>query len=846
MTEDVPQLVDLSQCEREAVHLPGSIQPFGVFVAFSLPTWTVAHVSMNAAALFGAESPGPMVDKPMDSILSPRIIHDLRNVFQAAMISGFAERLPAVPIGVENEQHDILIHGSGQLAIAEFFPSGGADMMRADPTTLVKTIIDRLRRTNTFPSFLTSAARQIRAVTGFDRVMIYKFLEDDSGEVVAEALRAGMTPFMGLHYPASDIPSQARALFQRQWLRMIPQVDYTPVPIYPLLTSKNVPLDLSLSTLRSASPIHCQYLKNMGSAATMTVSILRGDQLWGLIACHHETPRRISFATSAAVELFAQVFSTQIEAKQQRDELAYMARARVAHDTLVAAMAPEETIFENIRRFSGLLHDLIPSDGVGVFAEGRFEGEGVVPPSEAIDDLVRMLNTKPVDRVFVTDELTRHLPDAMFYAGDVSGLIAIPFPGMPRMLLLMFRREVMQTVSWGGNPNKAASGDDAGNVIGPRASFAAWKEMVGGKCSPWRSGEIAIAETLRVSLLHVILRRANLVESERKVAQESQLLLVAELNHRVKNVLAVVRSLVRQSSLGAQTLDGFTDDLQSRIHALSIAHDQLTLAHWKAAPLRALIEAEAQAWTEADDARLILSGPPVMVDARAYQTLALVLHEMMTNAAKYGALSSKTGRVSIAWTLEETGDLSLAWAESDGPAVEAPRRRGFGSIVVEQSIPFELKGGATIAYAPSGVRARFTIPRDYVTRDYAAAIARDNSKVAKLDLEGKNLLLVEDSMMIALDTQTMLQNCGADVELAANSSDALRAIRLAVFDAAILDVNLYIETSFAVAEDLQSRAIPFVFATGYGETVSVPERFKDIPVISKPFVADTLRAALAV
>ena len=272
VSQGVPQLVDLSQCEREAVHLPGSIQPFGVLIAFSLPTWTVAHVSENAAALFGAESPGSMVDKPMDSILSPRIIHDLRNVFQAAMISGFAERLPGVSIGVRNEQNDILIHGSGHLAIAEFFPLGGADMMRADPTTLVKTIIDRLRRTNTFQSFLTSAARQIRAVTGFDRVMIYKFLEDDSGEVVAEALRAGMTPFMGLHYPASDIPSQARALLQRQWLRMIPQVHYTPVPIHPPLTSKNEPLDLSLSTLRSASPIHCQYLSNMGSEATMTVS----------------------------------------------------------------------------------------------------------------------------------------------------------------------------------------------------------------------------------------------------------------------------------------------------------------------------------------------------------------------------------------------------------------------------------------------------------------------------------------------------------------------------------------------------------------------------------------------
>ena len=787
-----------------------------------------------------------MVDQPMGSLLSPKCIHDLRNVFQAAMISGFAERMMPVPVGADGALYDILVHASGQLAIAEFLPCGGTEMVRADPTTLVKTIIDRLRRTTTFQTFLTSAARQIRAVTGFDRVMVYRFLEDDSGEVIAEALRAGMTPFMGLHYPASDIPSQARALFKRQWLRMIPDVDYAPVPIYPTLTAKNLPVDLSLSTLRSASPIHCAYLRNMGSAATMTVSIMRGDRLWGLIACHHETPRRISAATAAAVELFAQVFSTQIEAKQQQDELAYVTRARVAHDALVGAMAPEETIFENVRRFSGLLYDLIPSDGIGVWSESRFEGDGIVPPADAIDELVRMLNTKTVDRLFVTDELKRHLPDALRYTAAVSGLVAIPFPGMPRVFLMMFRREVVQTVSWGGNPNKAASGDAAGNVIGPRASFAAWKEMVSGKCLPWHAGEINVAETLRVSLLNVILRRANLVDRERKMAQETQLLLVAELNHRVKNVLAVIRSLVRQSRVGAESLDGFTDDLQSRIHALSVAHDQLTQSHWKAAPLQTLIEAEAQAWIEVDDDRLVLSGPPVMVEARAYQTLALVLHELMTNAAKYGALSSKAGRLSIEWALEKTGDLKLIWRESNGPEVRPPSRRGFGSIVVEQSIPFELQGEAMISYAPEGFSATFKIPYDFVQRGEAIVTSRETTKPAKLDLEGMALLLVEDSMMIALDAQAMLQTCGADVELAATATDALRAIRLNTFDAAILDVNLYIETSFAVAEYLQDRGIPFVFATGYGETVIVPERFKTVAVISKPYAEDTLRAALAV
>ena len=836
--------IDTSACEREPVHIPGAIQGFGALIAFALPTWTVAHVSENAADLFGAVSPEAMIGGAMETVLSPDAIHDLRNVFQAAMISGFAERLPPVRIGPSEQPHDILIHASGQFAIAEFLPCVGADAIRVDPITLVKTIIDRLRRTSSFQTFLTSAARQIRAVTGFDRVMIYKFLEDDSGKVVAEALRAGLPPFLDLHYPASDIPAQARALFQRQWLRMIPSVDYEPIPIVPMLTTKCLPLDLSLSTLRAASPVHLQYLRNMGSGATMTVSILRGDQLWGLIACHHETPRRISAATGAAVELLAQVFSSQIETKQQQDELAYLAKARDAHDRLIETMEPAETIFENLRRFGGLIQNLIPCDGVGIWTDQRFEGLGVTPPTDAIPELIRMLDAKRVDRVFSTNELKRHVPDALRYVDHAAGLVAIPFSRSPRDFLLLFRREFVQTVSWGGDPNKAVTGNSPGS-IGPRASFAAWREIVSGTCQAWRQGELSIAETLRVSLLDVILRRANLVDRERRSAQETQLLLVAELNHRIKNVLAVIRSLVRQSRQGAETVESFSADLQKRIHALSVAHDQLTQSHWKAAPLQTLIEAEARAWTEEDDARLVLSGPPVMVEARAYQTLALVLHELMTNAAKYGALSAASGQLTIAWTLEKTGDLTLTWSEANGPAVSAPTRRGFGSIVVEQSIPFELQGEARIDYAADGVQASFKIPYEFVQKGDPLPANRETTKTPRVDLQGKSLLLVEDSMMIALDAQTMLQNCGADVELAATTVDALRALRLNAFDGAILDVNLYIETSYAVADDLQERKIPFVFATGYGETIVVPDRFKGVVVISKPYGEDTLRAALA-
>ncbi len=842
LTKALLPSVDLGACEREVIHMPGAIQAHGVLIAFEMPTWQVAHISANAAPLFGYNSPEEMVGLPIDVLMSSRIIHDLRNVFQAAMITGLAERLSEVEIGVERQRYDLFIHASGAHAIVEFVPVQGADTTKSDPCMLVKAIMDRLRRTTTFTSFLTSAVRQIRAITGYDRVMIYQFLEDESGRVVAEAVRSGLSPYLHLHYPASDIPAQARALYKRQWLRLIPNVDYRPVPLIPGIGANDVPLDLSLAGLRSVSPVHLQYLRNMDSAATLTVSIMHGDQLWGLIACHHETPRRLATTTCAAMELFAMVFSSQIEAKQQQDELKTLAKARLTHDELIAGMEPEETIFENLRKFENILRNMIPCDGIGIWTAGHFEGVGSMPPESAIPELVRFLSTKGADQVFATNALGAELPDALRYADAVSGIIAIPFSRSPRDFLMLFRREVLQTVLWGGDPTKPVDIKDEG--IGPRKSFAAWREEVRGKGLPWHSASVVIAETLRVSLLDVILRRTDLVERERRAAQESQALVVAELNHRVKNVLAVVTSLVRQSQQDVQSVSMFADDLQNRLQALSAAHDQLTRSHWKAAPLRTLIEAEARAWIDTASARLHLAGPPVMITARAYQTLALVLHEMMTNAAKYGALSAGGGRLDITWSLDE--DLTIVWSESGGPPVAPPTRRGFGTVVTEQSIAFELHGTAAIDYRRDGVQARFIIPAALVHAALEEEAAASTALTSMADLSGKNLLLVEDSMIIALDAQNMLQSCGAEVELVSTTRDARRALGLNRFDAAILDVNLFTETSFGIAEDLQERQIPFVFATGYGEMINVPDRFKDVSIVPKPYAEDTLRAALAI
>ena len=836
-----PPLPDLSACERERIHMPGAIQPHGCLLFCSLPSWVVSTVSANAGRFLGREAEA-LIDTTLDSILPAKTVHDLRNVLQASMVSGGAERLLDQPIDDGPARFDLTVHMAASNAVVEIVPRKGADTLATDPITLVKSMVGRLKRAPTLERFLHLAAHQVRAVTGFDRVMVYKFLPDGTGEVMAEALRSGLPPFLGLRYPASDIPAQARALYRRQWLRLIPEVDYTPVPLL-ARTESGIEADLSLATLRSVSPVHLEYLRNMDSHATLTISLMAGETLWGLIACHHSSPRRISSSTCAATELFGQIFSLQIEAKEQARELILADQLRKAHDRLIGAMTAENSIFDDPERFRDLVTAMVPCDGYGVWSEKGFIGVGVTPPLDAMPDLLRHLGEQDPQQPYATSALSRELASAAPYVAEVSGVLSIPFSRARREYLLVFRREVVQTVTWGGDPTKPVVVEAGGARIGPRKSFDAWKEIVRGQSIAWRPAEVQIAETLRISLLEVILRRADIVNGERRAAQESQAILIAELNHRVKNILALIRSLVRQSRQNAVTMEGFAGDLEHRIRALALAHDQLTQTGWHRAPLRRLLDAEARAWTNSAD-RVALVGPGVTLDSRAYQALALVFHEMMTNAAKYGALSRATGRVDVTWSHEPGGDLRIEWRELGGPPVMPPQRRGFGSVIVEQTVPFELRGEARIQYLTQGVHGTFLIPASHIGEAADDEERTEARADVRVELHAKRLLLVEDSMMIALDAQAMLAEEGLDVEVAGTIADAERLLSVDSFDVAVLDVNLSGETSFGVADRIAALGLPFVFATGYGESIVMPERFRAVPVVSKPYDGGTLRMAL--
>ncbi|GAB6388792.1 HWE histidine kinase domain-containing protein [Stutzerimonas marianensis] len=843
MTDTTPSDATLD-CAQEPIHLPGAIQPHGVLLGCTLPDWSIAHVSANCQTFFSGVEPASLLGQPLDRVLPLETVHAVRNQLQTAMLAGTAERLDCLALDVGAQRYDLTVHMADGLAVIEATPA--VQGSGANGVSLLRGLAGRLRRAPTVARLLTLAAQQMRAVTGYDRVMIYRFLHDDSGEVVAEAVRPGTESYLGLRYPATDIPAQARTLYRRQPLRLIPDVDYQPVPVLPGRGPDGLPLDLGLAALRSVSPVHIQYLRNMGVRATLTVSLMKGDRLWGLIACHHGEPHYLSGALCSAAELFGQMLSLQIDAREQQHEQQRLSLAQDAHDQLLAAMSPRDTVFEDLDRYADMLNSMIACDGMAVWSNGALSGRGMLPPEDAIAELIAFLERMPADRIYATSSLSEHFAAAGRFAECASGVLAIPISRVAQDYLLFFRRELIQTVSWGGNPDKATQRDPATGKLHPRSSFEAWRETVRGHAQPWTTSERRVAETLRVALLEVVLRRSELIATERQRAQDSQSLLIAELNHRVKNVLSLVLATTRQSAQQATSVEAFTEEVERRIQALASAHDQINAPSGTSTHLRALLESEARAWCRQDepDERVQLTGDAVLLDVRAYQTLALVFHEMMTNAAKYGALSVPGGQLAVSWRLVEGRGLEIEWNESGGPIVQAPTRRGFGSIVTERTIPFELQGEARVEFRPEGLFAFFMVPAEHVSPSADQPRRADAAKRTTSSIAGLRLLLVEDSMMIALDAQTMLEDAGVQVEIAGSLDDARRALRLDRFDLVVLDVNLAGETSLGIAAELEAEQRPFLFATGYGARTAIPERFDQVPVVTKPYNLSALAYAM--
>lgn len=509
------QPVDLTNCEREPIHIPSRIQPHGVLLALQEPELTIVQASDNTNALLNFPA-HELAGKPLDTLLLPSDVEALRDACQQHSLDNNPVYLLTMQIvGGTGEQgrFDAIVHRSQGVLVLELEPVKD-EAGRPNTYALVRHAVPQIQRAGTLTQMLDAVAQQVRRINGFDRVMVYQFDVDGHGSVVAESRRNDLEPFLGLHYPASDIPAQARRLYTLNLLRLIADVNYTPADVVPTINPLTGGLlDMSYCVLRSVSPIHVQYLKNMGVAASMSISILKDGELWGLIACHHYAPRFVAYDIRTACEFVGQVVSLQLATKQETEDVGYEMRLKDVQAQLVTQMANAQTYQEGLVSHHPNLLDFIQAEGAVVCTGSEFRSLGQVPDEAFLTSLVAWLAATMEQEVFATDALPRLFPAAEAVAQVASGILAIAVSPSQQHYLLWFRPEVVQTVNWAGDPSKPVEvQEDGAPRLSPRGSFALWKETVRGKSLPWKAVEVEAAQELRRALVSVILHKAEQLE----------------------------------------------------------------------------------------------------------------------------------------------------------------------------------------------------------------------------------------------------------------------------------------------------------------------------------------------
>ncbi len=494
----------ITACDREPIHLSGAIQPHGVLLELDSEL-RVVRASANAQAWLGLTA-DPLMAPALSEAL-PSGWSELLGLVQAWLDGGERILLSAGP-AADGRRATALAQRTRSGGVLLEFEVGNLDFHAAGRLQArVQAGLEQLGQTGETSVLCTLVAAQVRQITGFNRVMIYRFTEDWDGVVVAQDSDGTLPNYLGLRFPASDIPAQARELYRLNRVRLIPDADSAPVSILGADRSETQPLDLSVSVLRSVSPVHLEYMRNMGTTASMSVSILVDGRLWGLVSCHHATPRLVALQVRNACDFLAQVMAMQISALERTARAARRVTLAEVQGELIALMARERQFPTGLARRPAAWLALAGAGGAAAVVDGDVTTAGLTPDRTQILTLVDWLNRNEQAEVYDTVALSERFPPAGAYIELASGLLAIRTSQLHPSYVLWFRPELVQEVTWGGDPHKAVE-IDAGRLT-PRKSFEQWKQKVHGRAQPWEAAVVEAARGFRNAILNVVLRQAE-------------------------------------------------------------------------------------------------------------------------------------------------------------------------------------------------------------------------------------------------------------------------------------------------------------------------------------------------
>ncbi|MGY2258228.1 ATP-binding protein [Pseudomonas sp. SDO55104_S430] len=530
----------LANCADEPIRFPGAIQPHGLLLTLSEPALEIIQISANVETLLGRAAL-ELVGRPLHSLIGIEYAEAVREISLQPMLTGAQPLL----LRLDGTTFDALLHRHQDVLILELEIHVDNFKPRnvAGSETHLGRMLQRLQAATTLQALYDISVKEIQAMTGYDRVLIYRFEEEGHGQVIAEASDPSMEVFNGLFFPASDIPEQARELYRTNWLRIIPDAAYQPVPLVPKLRpDTQTPLDLSFATLRSVSPIHCQYMKNMGVLSSMSISLLRGDKLWGLISCGNRVPLHVPHELRTACQTIGQVLSLQISAmesleisRQREDKIEALALLNQA------MIDSPHNVFDGLAGQPQVLMALTGAAGVAIIEDKQLHRYGNCPEPEDIRALHKWLQESG-EAVFSSHHLSSVYPPAAQFQQVASGLLAMTLPKPVDNGVLWFRAEVKENINWSGDPRKPLDleNSDTGLRLRPRTSFEIWKVEMAGISAKWSHGDLFAANDLRRSALENDLARQVRREQEAVRARDD---LVAVVSHDLRNPMTVISML---------------------------------------------------------------------------------------------------------------------------------------------------------------------------------------------------------------------------------------------------------------------------------------------------------------